>query len=362
MIPSSLQNAYQKHSRWLPIAFFLLGFAFDMLTLSRIDALSTLLQQAAYIGIAAFLVVLELIEGTRELAAPRLLARVWEYREAALHFVLGALLSGYTIFYFKSASALTSFVFIALLLGLLVANEFLRFGKARTQVHSALLALCLISFMASLSPILLGFIGTLPFLCALTASGLISYGLVRVTRPRIPSHPELLRKQMIRPIAATHLAFAALYFAHLIPPVPLSVRYMGIYHGVEKKDGAWYLSYTRPAWKLCHHGDQTFLARPGDVVHGYVQVFSPARFKDELKIRWLLWDEKRGWQSQDAIPFPVTGGREEGYRGVTKKSFYSPGLWRVQVETQDEQEIGRIGFRIQADTETEARELKTEIR
>jgi hypothetical protein len=358
---------YQKHSRWLPIAFFAGGFLFDMLTLSRIDALATLLQQAVYLVGVGTLVALELVEAALgAVNPPRLLRRVWEYREEALHFLLGSLLSGYALFYFKSASTLTSFAFIAILLGILVANEFLRFGRARIQVHTALLALCLVSFMASLSPILMGFIGVVPFLCGMLASGLVFYLFGRAVGPRLESQPGLFNKQALRPFAAVLLVFGLLYFARVIPPVPLSVRYMGIYHDVQKKDGFYHLSYTRPRWKFWQNGDQTFVARPGDQVFCYVQVFSPARFRDELQIRWLSWHEKGGWQPQDAIPMSVVGGREEGYRGVTKKQYYSPGRWRVQIETRDGREIGRIGFTIEAAEPgadaTSPPEVKTELR
>jgi hypothetical protein len=361
-IQGKIQGAYQKHSRWIPLASFAGGFVFDMLTISRIDAIVTILQQTIYIAAVGALVALELLEGTREIKPPRWLGRAWEYREAALHFLLGALLNGYAIFYFKSASALTSFVFVGLLLGVLVANEFLRFGQSRIQVHTALLSLCLISFMACLWPILLGFIGVIPFLAAVVSSGLAFHAFSRWLEPRLSSRPGLLRKQVTRPFIAVHAIFAALYFAHAIPPVPLSVRYMGIYHSIEKKDGAYHLGYTRPAWKFWQSGDQTFLARPGDVVHSFVQVFSPTRFKDELYVRWLQWSERGGWQPSDAIPMQVTGGRDEGYRGVTKKTNYSPGLWRVQVETRDGQEIGRISFRIEPDTDTDERAVRLDVR
>jgi hypothetical protein len=52
------------------------------------------------------------------------------------------------------------------------------------------------------------------------------------------------------------------------------------------------------------------------------------------------------------------GGREEGYRGVTKKNNFAPGDWRVQIETRDGREVGRITFTIELDESTSERELK----
>lgn len=59
---------------------------------------------------------------------------------------------------------------------------------------------------------------------------------------------------------------------------------------------------------------------------------------------------------------PVTGGRDEGYRAVTKKTNFQPGFWRVQVETMGGQEIGRINFEVVPDPSADERELHSVVR
>jgi hypothetical protein len=358
----SLKDLYQRHQRWIPIAGFIFGFLFDTVMLRRIDELATLLQQAIYLVVAAVLITVELKELTQPIVVPSILTRFWKYREFLLHFMLGTLLNSYTIFYFKSASALTSFVFIILLIVLLTANEFWRFGKSQHKVHVALWSLCLISYFGSLSPILLGFVGMIPFILGGMLSILVFLLFLRLLQPILGSVPDLIRTHVIYPYVVIQIVFTGLYFAHAIPPVPLSVSYIGIFHNVEKKDGEYELTYTRPAWKFWQHGDETFLARPGDQVYGYAQIFSPARFRDQLHFRWLLWNEKNGWEPQDAIPIPIVGGREEGFRAMTKKSSYQPGKWRIQIETMDGHEVGRLTFTIEADDSTDERTLHTLVR
>jgi hypothetical protein len=362
VIFTQVNQLYKKHGRWIPILSFFAGFLFDMIMLRRIDDVKVILQQAAYLLIAAALIGVELIEEDREIVSPRFFGKVWKYREAFLHFLLGTLLNSYAIFYFKSASALTSFFFIAFLGGLLGVNEFKRFGKSQTQVHVAFLSLCLICYLISLAPTLMGYIGTVPFLCAVLASLTAFLGYYALIKLKVSGNPRFLKTHLAYPFAGIQIIFVFLYFINAIPPVPLSVKYMGIYHEVKKTERGWALSSTRPTWKFWQNGDQTFLARPGDEIYCYAQVFSPVRFKDELRVRWLYWDEKKGWLSSDAIPMPVLGGREEGYRAVTKKSNFQPGLWRVQIETENNREIGRIGFEVVSDHTVGERASHTVLR
>ncbi|MDZ4677106.1 MAG: DUF2914 domain-containing protein [Oligoflexia bacterium] len=329
--------------------------------LHRIDEPVVIFQQALYLVIAAYLIGAELIAQTREFLIPSMLSKVWKYREFFLHFLLGTLLNSYAIFYFKSVSAFTSMFFIVLLVALLIINEFKRFGKSQTQVHLAFLSLCSISYFIALVPIVVGSIGVIPFLSAV----LLSIGSFTVyyfiLKPKLAANPLLLKTHLLKPFAAIHIVFVMLYFANAIPPVPLSVKYMGIYHGAEKTEAGYELTYTRPQWKFWQHGDQTFLARPGDAIYCYMQIFSPTRFKDKLQVRWLYWDENRGWLPSDAIPLQVLGGREEGFRAVTLKNNFQPGLWRVRVETMGNQEIGRIDFDVVQDETDGVRYLHKDI-
>jgi hypothetical protein len=51
----------------------------------------------------------------------------------------------------------------------------------------------------------------------------------------------------------------------------------------------------------------------------------------------------------------IVGGREEGFGGYAYKQNWSPGDWRVAIETEDGREIGRTRFEIRSDPETDER-------
>jgi hypothetical protein len=150
-----------------------------------------------------------------------------------------------------------------------------------------------------------------------------------------------------------------LYFLRLIPPVPLAVQGMGVYHQLEKRGGKYVLSFERPFWKFWETGDQTFLFRNGDPIFFFAKIFSPSRFSDEVVIHWLYQDPKQGWVTSDQVKMQISGGRHQGFRGYSVKRNYQPGSWRVQVETTDGREIGRLYIHIEPDTDTAERVWST---
>jgi hypothetical protein len=334
-----------RNERRLSISFFVAGFLFDIVTLGRIDSWLTIGQQAAYlVAVTVVLVQMLLAEGqpAPDLAAASRLKRWYlEYRNPAIHFLLGALLSAYALFFFKSSSLLVSFGFMAVLVVLLFANEAERFKALGLRFKFALLGLCWLAYFAYVIPVLIGQTGLFVFLVSM-AAGCVPLLLVAM---RIPLES---RRKILVPLGCVVIGFLTFYLFRLIPPVPLSIPFMGVYHGVERTDQGYRLSYERPAWRFWHNGDQWFRAQPGDRVHVYFRVFSPSRFSDQVLMRWYRHEDGRGWVLEDTIPIRILGGREAGFRGYGAKTKYQPGEWKVQVETTDAREIGRIYFSVES--------------
>jgi hypothetical protein len=153
-----------------------------------------------------------------------------------------------------------------------------------------------------------------------------------------------LFRAILAPGMSVLVFFMAFYFLGLIPPVPLSVNQQGIYHLIEKTDGKYRLSTEKIWWKFWQSGDQDFLAEPGDKIYFYAEIFSPAHFSDKVYVHWSWLNSKGDWQGSDRIPLNIVGGRKQGYRGYAVKSNYQPGSWRVQVKSENGQEISRLYF------------------
>ena len=330
------------------MTFFVAGFLFDILTLGRIDSWLTIAQQGIYLALITVVLVQMLLAEQRP--APDLAAasgwrrRYLEYRNPAIHFLLGALLSAYTLFFFKSSSLLVSFGFMGVLVALLVANESARFKALGLPFKFALLGLCYLAFFAYVVPVAIGQTGLGVFLLSMAV------GCVPLAAVAFLAVAERKAKILV-PLGCVLILFLTFYLFRVIPPVPLSIPFMGVYHGVERTEAGYRLTHERPFWRIWHNGDQRFRAQPGDKVHIYFRVFSPSRFSDQVLMRWYRYERKpagEGWALQDTIPIKIVGGREEGFRGYGMKTNYQTGKWKVQVETSDGREIGRIYFSVES--------------
>jgi hypothetical protein len=202
-------------------------------------------------------------------------------------------------------------------------------------------------FAANVVPIFVGSIGLTVFLVSMLAGCLPVIGVVWWIRRKKPDLFARARRQMLVPLGGVLIGFLVFYYLRLIPPVPLSIPFIGVYHAVEKTGDEYRLSHERPIWRVWQHGDQEFAAQPGDRVYVFFRIFSPTRFSDQVQVRWYWKDDARGWVLQDTIPIKIVGGRAEGFRGYGFKSNYQAGEWKVQVETTDSREIGRVYFSLE---------------
>ncbi|HEY6241850.1 MAG TPA: DUF2914 domain-containing protein [Burkholderiales bacterium] len=346
-----LKLYYERNEQKIAILSFICGFFFDILSVDRVDSWLAIGQQVLYLAVILAALTQMFLEEGKPSPEPgsMFVLRRWyhQYRTALVHFFLGTLLNVYTIFFFKSSSLLVSFSFLAFLVFLLWANESARVKSLGLPFKFTLLSLCVMCFSANIVPMFVGSIGLVVFLISMLAGCLPLLGVTWWIRRRSPDLFPRARRQVLVPLGGVLIGFLVFYFFRLIPPVPLSIPFIGVYHAVEKTQDTYRLSHERPAWRFWQHGDQEFLAQPGDKVYVFFRIFSPTRFSDQVQMRWYWKDDTRGWISQDAIPIKIVGGRAEGFRGYGFKSNYQPGEWKVQVETTDGREIGRVYFNLE---------------
>jgi hypothetical protein len=341
------------------VVTFVAGFLFDFFTMQRIDAWLDLAFQLAYLGGLTVLLVYQHREVTGRWTPTGLTARSWRYSVEALHFLYGGLLSAYVVLYFRSSTSSRAAVFLVLLVGVMVVNEVPRVRGAGYRLRAGLYAFCVLSFLTYFIPLIVGRIDAWVFLLSLLSSGAVVWQVTRWLAPGPDAVAE--RRGLFVPAAGVLVFIGALYVLRLIPPVPLSVQFQGIYHEVFRDARGFTLVYTDPpAWAPWRRDSRPFERRSGDRLHYFVRVFAPSGFRHRVVIRWDVFHPTSGtWMTTDRILLDVVGGRADGFRGATVKSNFMPGEWRVTAETEDGRALATLTFRVEEDTTTGERQWRT---
>ncbi|WP_317045331.1 DUF2914 domain-containing protein [Formosa algae] len=83
----------------------------------------------------------------------------------------------------------------------------------------------------------------------------------------------------------------------------------------------------------------------------FLLIFAPTALQKSIIHRWKWYNESiNEWVTVDNISYNITGGRNNGYRGYTYKNNIKPGLWSVEVLTEEELLLGVIDFEIITDS------------
>ena len=335
---------YKERESVFDLLFFLGGFLFDVVTLSEVDSWFSLGQQIfflASVGLILYFKTTALPQEAGDILSFK--GKIWAFHDPVLHFMLGGLLSTYSLFFLKSSSVSASLLFVFFLMILMAANEMSGFRR-RMALKSALYFVCVFCFMSMVYPLALGFVGLTPFLLAFLTTLVLVASATRLIHHRVSGEKAI--KDFGAPGGVVALVFLVLYLFGMIPPVPVSIHHLGVYHSVERVNGGYEALHEQPWWRFWSLGDQDFRAEPGDRIFFFTRIFSPSRFDDSVVIHWQQRDADGRWSSTDRIPMRIRGGRREGYRGFTVKQNYSSGDWRILVETTDGREIGRIRFKV----------------
>lgn len=339
-----IRQFYHRHERLGPPLFFFGGVAWDATTLQRIDAWFDNLFLLAYLALLGGLVMLVALDRHHRLRHPRL--RQWrDWFLPAIQFLAGALFSAYVIYYSQSASWTTS-AFLIVLIGLLVANEFIWGTAPNLYVLFGAYFLACTTFFIFFLPVLTGTMGPSIFWASSLISLAIVGGMLMLLQRWIALHglPMVgLAGLAIGLFGIFHL----FYWQNWIPPVPLALRAGGVYHDVEVTNGAYELTGELHPWYRAAFGTPAFHRAPGDTVFCFAAVFAPTELQTKIAHHWQFYDDVHNrWTTTDRIAYDVKGGRNRGYRGYTFKQNLWPGRWRVDVKTPDGLLIGRIPFRI----------------
>ncbi|MFP2929366.1 DUF2914 domain-containing protein [Pyxidicoccus sp. 3LG] len=360
-----VQEFRTRHEKWEMAAFFFGGFIYDVVSLSRIDDTLTLVQSFAYLVILSTLLLLEqrFPEGTEP---PKSLAKVWRWREDAVHFFFGSLLSVFMLLLFKSTSGIMPYLFIVGLFALLVANELPRFRQVGPVIRVVLLSLCVTLYFTCLLPVLFGRMGFWVFLLAVALGSASVFGLMRLIERWRPDVEFLVRNVAI-PGFGVQGALLVCYLLGVIPPLPVAVQFADLYHDVKRvSPGVYHLSKVDLSvwYKPWTWFGPDFVMKPGDKPWYFFRIFAPKGFAPyKVRVRWYYDHPEKGWTTYGSgyMATVNSNGTDGGYRWYANTSNLKPGDWRVVLETEDGHEIHRMNFSAGLDERTEPRQFDVEV-
>jgi hypothetical protein len=346
----------RRHSN---VVMFAAGFLFDLATMRRIDAWTDLAIQLFYLAGITMMLIYQHREARGQWKPPAFIGKLWSYDVEVLHFFYGGLLSAYVVLYVKSSTRARPLVFFLLLVALMFLNEMPQVRRAGYRLRFALYAFCVISFLNYFIPVLIGRMSGWVFLLALS----VSAGVLWLVADRLAASEadrKTARARLSMPGLVVCLVIGGLHVLRLIPPVPLSVQFQGIYHDVRREEGSFVLTYEKPPLHLFWRRDsRPFRKRPGDRLCYFVRIFAPTRFQHEVFARWEYKGAEGGWRTQDRIRLPVVGGRAKGFRAYAEKSNFEPGSWRVTAESEDGRAMAALSFTVKEDDVATERKWKT---
>ncbi len=346
----SLANSKSFHHlrrHWLTVAF-IGGFVTDLLLLNRVDSLFDNLVLLMYV-ILAMMSIITLYAAAAGKLPEKMTPYLRTYSPLVMQYGFGGLMSGMLIFYGRSASLVDSWPFLLIIAVIIYLNETVRDRSSRLVLTLSMFFIGLFSYVVLVIPTFTGYMGAWVFLGSGIMALIVMYAFLRVLGLVIPNFLALQMRTVVFTIGSIFAVLNFLYFLNIIPPIPLSIKDIGIYHSVvyfpdrleyqlEYEEGPW--------WHFWKRSDTAFHPTPGGNAFCFAKVFTPTRLNTEIYHRWEYKDPEEGWVTHARVHYPIFGGRDDGYRGYTQIGNFRDGTWRCTVETARGQVLGRETFTI----------------
>lgn len=340
-----------RHLHHFSLLAFVSGFVLDSLMLPPADSVAANVVVSGYLIVVVLLILLQQFLESRIsfIEKKRLLYFISPLLPGAIQLIFGALFSALLIFYTRSASLAGSWIFLLLFAILALGNECFHRRFARLEFQFAYFFISLYVYAIYALPLLFGTMGMKLFVAAGVVSATLAAAFFAVLEGIVPAAAHHVRRRVLFVTLGILITVNVLYFARIIPPIPLVLVERGVYHLIIRDPDGNYRALeeqrTQGGWKRLWERTETFRRSPGSSAYVYSAVYAPTALKTPIVHEWQYRDPASGkWSTKSRIIFPILGGRAGGYRGYSEKSYIDAGQWRVIVKTSEGREIGRIAF------------------
>ena len=336
------------------------GFTFDNYYLDRVDHPIAQAALAGYLIAAIASVILAHFIDSHETEG--FLKKIHPLLIAGAQFALGGMWSAFLIFYGRSSVVAASWPFLVILAAMLVGNETFHKYQSRLAFTCTLLFFALFSYAIFAVPVVMRQMGPRTFLFSgvVAVAGFFLFLLVlsAIGPARVRAAWRGIALGAFGVLASINL----FYYANILPPLPLTLTKAGVFHSVTKADNTYQVVTERNGWLSAAAGvtsvfasSPTMHVKSGESLSVYSAVFAPIQLRTNIVHIWQYYDDATGrWQTEASVSFPITGGRDGGYRGYSTKSLPRAGRWRVEIATLDGRLVGRVPFSVAVASGSEA--------
>ncbi|MEK7606503.1 MAG: DUF2914 domain-containing protein [Patescibacteria group bacterium] len=340
----NLKPFFDKYERSISAAALFIGFVIDSLTLRRIDLLFENTILITYLLVAGLCIILLNLRD-KDIWKHPWFAWVMTVVPFVMQIAFGALFSGFAVFYFRSASLSASWLFMLFIFGMLVGNEIFRPYYERLVFHIGVYFFAILSYCVFAVPIVLHTMNTYVFIASILASLLVVSGFIFTLSFFIRKAVEHSLPRIAQCITAIAAIVLFAYLTNIIPPVPLSLKESVIAHNAVRAGDTYSMSVEHRSLFDSFSPVKTYHRLPVEPVYVWVSVFAPTNLSTAIVHEWQQ-KQNGSWVTMNRVAFPIRGGRDAGFRGYSVKNNITEGEWRVSVETERGQVIGRVRFNV----------------
>ncbi|MGN6515052.1 MAG: DUF2914 domain-containing protein [Rhizomicrobium sp.] len=336
-----------RNESTLSAASMIGGFAFDNYAYRRIDLPNTQALFIGYLTVAGISIIL-LHLFARRAAEGRPLPRWHSVLPMAAQFTLGALWSGFLVFYSRGAVLEESWPYLLVLVAIFLGNEVFKKYHSQLVFTAILYSFALFSYAIVTVPIFTHTVGPFTFLISGLSAFAVFLIFLRIVQWAGKEQWRSARWQIAGGAAVVYATLTAFYFTGTLPPLPLALADKGVFHFVKKTGDVYEAQGELQSWLGRFWKTPVLHIAPGEPVYVYSAVFAPIELSTTITHRWQHYNRIRHkWQTISRVSFRINGGRDGGYRGYSIQHKIWDGDWRVDVDNADGRIIGRIPFHVE---------------
>jgi hypothetical protein len=336
---------YKKYERLLLPGAIIFGLIGDFITVRFINLSAVQIILSVHVLLIGLWIIIihsktEGVEDKGVYKYVRLLAPL------GLYYSFGAMFSMFLVLYSNSGSLFSGGPFLFIILLLLIGTEVYKKEFKKLLVQVVVYFCAIISYFILVVPYVIREIGSLVFFGSGVVSLFFVWGFLLLLK-KVSFVEKEKEKNLYMSIGGVFLLINILYFTNSIPPFPLSLRDVGVYQTVSRSSGGVYLAtrHERSFIDTISPVDTVYIGTSQSTLFAYSSIFAPIKLSADVVHEWKRFSEGR-FRTMSRIEYPISGGRDAGYRGYTYTTNITPGLWWVTVETKAGKVIGGTMFRV----------------